>query len=87
MTLNDWSLVVFAMTAFYYFVIYFALFRTPTIGKFILLILAWIAQISTIFLYGLATRQIGFIFIAALEILMIGLVYVITQRLVTDDSE
>lgn len=84
MTLNDWSLVVFAVTAAYYFTIYFSLFRNPSLGKFLFLILMWIAHTATLVIYGVSTGQIGFIFIAGLEIIMVALVYVIVGKLVSN---
>jgi hypothetical protein len=87
MTLNDWSLVVFAITAAYYLTIYFSLFRSPSLGKFLILILMWIAHTAVLAVYGISTGQVGFIFIAGLEVVMVLLVYVIVGKLVsTNDS-
>jgi len=84
MTLNDWSILYFAVTAIYYVTIYFAMFRNPNILKFILLVLVWIAHLATTLVYGIMTGQVGFVLLFGLELAMILFVYVIVSKLVED---
>lgn len=84
MTLNDWSIVYFAVTAIYYLTIYFAMFRNPNILKFILLVFVWLAHLVTTLIYGIMTGQIGFVLLFGLELAMIMFVYVIVSKLVED---
>jgi hypothetical protein len=84
MTLNDWSILYFAVTAIYYVTIYFAMFRNPSAMKFIFLIFMWLAHITTMLAYGIATGQVGFILLFGLELAMIAFVYVIVMKLAED---
>jgi len=84
MTLNEWSILYFGITAIYYLTIYFAMFRNPNIPKFILLIFMWIAHMSVTLAYGIFTGQVGFILLFGLELSMILLVYIMVGKLVED---
>jgi hypothetical protein len=86
MNLNTWSLIVFGTVAFLYLMVYSSMFQKATIKKFILLIIAWVIHMATILWYGIATNQVGFILWFALELMMIYFVYVITGKVVKDDS-
>lgn len=80
MSLQDWSLVVFGSTAFMYLMAYASLFLSPSIKKFLLLILSWIIHMIVILWYGIATNQMGFILLFGLEITIIFFVYIITGK-------
>lgn len=82
MTLNDWSIVYFAMTAIYYVTVYFAMFRNPNILKFLLLIVVWMAHLGVTLTYGIVTGQVGFILLFGLELAMIVFIYVLVNKLV-----
>jgi hypothetical protein len=84
MTLNDWSILYFAVTAIYYVTIYFAMFRNPNILKFLLLIVVWFAHLGTTLTYGIVTGQVGFVLLFGLELAMILFVYIIVTKLVQD---
>lgn len=84
MTLNDWSILYFAITAIYYVTIYFSMFRNPNILKFMLLIVVWLAHLGTTLTYGIATGQVGFILLFGLELSMIVFIYIIVSKLVED---
>jgi hypothetical protein len=86
MNLNTWSLIVFATVAFLYLMVYSSMFQKATIKKFIFLTMAWVIHMITILWYGIATNQVGFILWFALELMMIYFVYVITGKVVKDDS-
>jgi len=86
MSLNDWSLIIFVTTALFYVMIYASLFQSPTIKKFLFLFLSWVAHMGTILWYGIATRQVGFILWFLLEITMVYFVYIITGKVIKDDS-
>lgn len=86
MSLNTWSLILFVTTAFFYVMVYASLFQSPTIKKFLLLVLSWIAHIGAMLWYGIVTSQVGFILWFFLEITMVYFVYIITGKVVRDDS-
>lgn len=80
MSLNDWSLVVFATTALLYMMLYWSVFRKPHLVNYILLIVAWAISVITNLVYGIATRQVGFILIFLMEIALAMAVLLITER-------
>lgn len=80
MSLNDWSIIVFATTAFLYVSLIWSVFRRPSIPNFLVLIIAWFVSIATNLVYGIATRQAGFVLIFLLDIALIMVVYTITER-------
>jgi hypothetical protein len=80
------SLILFGTTAAFYLMIYASLFQSPTIKKFFLLFLIWLVHIGAILWYGIVTSQVGFILWFFLEITMIYLVYVITGKVIRNDS-
>jgi hypothetical protein len=86
MSLNTWSLIVFGAVAFLYIMVYSSMFQKASIKKFVLLTLAWVFHMVTILWYGIATSQIGFILWFALELMMIYFVYVITGKVIHNDS-
>jgi hypothetical protein len=84
MTLNDWSIVYFAITAIYYVTIYFAMFRNPNVFKFLLLVVVWLLHLATTLVYGIVTGQVGFVLLFGLELAMIVFIYVLVNKLVED---
>jgi hypothetical protein len=84
MTLNDWSILYFSVTALYYVTIYFSMFRNPSVPKFILLVFVWLAHLGTTLVYGVATGQVGFVLLFGLELAMILFVYIVVSKLVQD---
>lgn len=87
MSLNDWSLLYFGMSAIYMFGIYFSLFTKLTFGKILFVILAWMAQVGVTLSYGIATKQIGFIFLAGLEVVMMLLMLIQFGRIQNANSD
>ncbi len=87
MSLNDWSLIYFASFAIYMFGIYFSLFTSLTVPKILFVILAWIANATVTLVYGIATSQIGFIFLFGLEIILVMLMFIQFGRLQNEDSK
>jgi hypothetical protein len=84
MSLNDWSILYFSITAIYYVTIYFSMFRNPTVPKFILLLIVWLMHLATTLAYGVSTGQVGFVLLFGLELAMIVFVYIIVSKLVED---
>ena len=82
MTLNDWSLVYFAATAFYLFVFYITIFRAQRLYKFILMIFAWALHLGVTLTYGIATGQIGFVFVFGLEVALALVMFTMTGKMV-----
>lgn len=66
--------------------VYFTVFHNPTVVKFAFLALAWVIHQASVLVYGIATKQIGFIGMFILELIMVMLVFVISERLVKDED-
>lgn len=60
-------MVVFLSTLIFYLSIYYAMFRNPTIAKFVLVSAVWVVNTFIILIYGIATSQIGFVLLFLLE--------------------
>jgi hypothetical protein len=86
MSLNDKSLVLFGTAALLYMCVYAAMFLSPSLKKFFTLALAWLVNWVATLWYGIVTEQVGFILICGLEVAMIFFVYVITGKVIQDDS-
>lgn len=86
MTLNDWSLLIFGISAFYYFIIYVTIFYKPTLMGFIVLFFTWVAHVVINFIYGVSTRQIGFVFLSFLDIVMIVCVFIIMRKAFANEN-
>ena len=86
MSLEDWSLVYFGATAFLYFMIYMSMFQSPSVKRFLVLVLAWVIHMVVMLWYGIATAQIGFVFMFFLEIMMLAFVYVITGKVTKNEN-
>ena len=81
MSLNSWSLVYFAVTAVYYFTLYVTLFRTHTVAKFLIMGFVWLISLGTTLVYGIATQQIGFVFIFAMEVMLAVIMFTATGKM------
>jgi len=86
MTLNDWSLLYFGISAIYAFAIYFSLFTNLTVGKIFFVILAWLTHVGVTLSYGIATRQVGFIFLFGLELIIVILISISIGRVKNANS-
>ena len=86
MSLNEWSLIYFAVSAIYMFGIFFSLFTNLTIGKVFFVIVAWLANVSITLVYGIATSQVGFMFLSGLELVITMLMFIQFGRLQNEDS-
>lgn len=84
MSLNDWSILIFAITFLSYMTMYFAMFSKPSVLSFLIALLFWTATTVCKLIYGLTTDQIGFVLMFFLDIFMIFLVFVITGRYIND---
>lgn len=87
MSLNEWSLLYFAVYSIFMFTMFFSLFTTLTVARMILVIVSWIANVSVTLFYGIFTSQIGFIFLAGVEVLMVMLIFIQLGRSQNDNSE
>lgn len=67
MTLNTWSLIIFATHALFYLGMIFAMSGKADGRKLSFMIGTWIVNQIAITWYGLATSQIGFILISAFQ--------------------
>lgn len=84
MSLNDWSLVYFAATALYYFTLYVTLFRQARVSKFIFMAIVWTISLATTLVYGIATQQIGFVFIFLMEIALAIVMFTSTGKMLSN---
>jgi MFS superfamily sulfate permease-like transporter len=80
MSLNDWSLVMFGVTGLYYAMLYWTVFRRPNMLNYIILICTWLLTVGMNLVYGIATRQVGFIFIFLSTIALAMAVLITTER-------
>lgn len=80
MSLNDWSIILFSSTALLYITLVWSVFRRPSLPSFFVLIFVWFVSIGTQLVYGIATRQVGFVLMFFLNIALMVLVYTITER-------
>jgi hypothetical protein len=56
------------------------MFNNPTIKKFVVVIIAWAARLTTLVWYGLATNQIGFILLSLFEVIIMFFIYVTAKK-------
>jgi hypothetical protein len=84
MSLNDWSLVFFAATALYYFTLYVTLFRQPKVSKFVIMTIVWMIHLGVTLVYGIATEQIGFIFVFFTEVMLAIIMFAATGKMLRD---
>lgn len=87
MSLNDWSLIVFASTMALYLCIYFAMFTKPKPISFVFVFILWIVNMGIKLCYGLISNQIGFVLLFFLDLLMVFLVFIIAGRYENDNSD
>lgn len=87
MSLNDWSLLVLCSTLLFYLATYFAMFAKPHVGSFAFAFFIWLISIGVKLVYGLVTDQIGFVLLFFLDILMLFFVFIIAERLISDNSD
>lgn len=86
MTINTWSVIVFGVTAFHFVMIFISVFGLPTVGKFVMLFISWLAMVITTFIYGMSTNQIGFVLMALMELLSVVAVFIITERMFSNED-
>lgn len=87
MSLNNWSLVLFFSTFIFYMFVYFAMFSKPRVITFIFTLMSWVLSMTTKLVYGIATDQIGFILLFALDLFMVFLVFIIAGRYINDNQD
>lgn len=67
MSLNTWSLIVFASYLLFYSGMMIAMANTPKVSKIIFMISSWFINQIIVMWYGFATDQIGFILISLFQ--------------------
>jgi len=87
MSLNLWSLVLFASHMFFYLGMIFAIATKSSVGKLALMIAAWLTyQIVTLW-YGIATDQIGFILMFIFQLVMtVATIVISTERAISENQ-
>lgn len=76
MSLNEWSLLYFGVTALYFIVLYISLFTRLSVTKIFLSILAFMAQVGVTLAYGLSTNQIGFSLLFLFQLIIVTLMFI-----------
>lgn len=87
MELNQLSLIVFAFHALFYLFMAFAILSKPSLWKFFLVFIAWVAQQAIYIYYGLVTGQTGFILIGITEIVFVLGLFVISGKIVNANKK
>lgn len=85
MDLNKLSLILFGLNFVFYSLMTFAILSRPILWKFFLVFVAWVVQQCGYVWYGLYTKQIGFILIGVLEIIVVISLFVLSGRVVRDN--
>jgi hypothetical protein len=86
MSLEQWSLLYFAVSAIYYFAVFFSLFTALNLIKIFLTVLAFMAQLGVTLAYGISTDQIGLVFLAGTQVLVIILMFTQYGRVTNEDN-
>ncbi len=80
MSLNSWSLIVFASYAFFYLSMFVAVTFKPSLPRIVVMIALWLVNQVVILWYGLATNQIGFILIFIFQFIVTLLTIIISTE-------
>lgn len=87
MSLESWSLLYFAVSAFYYFSIYISLFTTLNVAKILFNVVAFTVLLGVTLAYGINTGQTGLIFLAGLQLLIVMLMFIQYGRLFNENND
>jgi len=71
MSLNEWSILVFAAHMFFYLSLIVATFSKPQLSVMLTTILTFIVVQIVVLLYGIYTKQIGFILLFFTQLLLL----------------
>lgn len=86
MSLNIWSLIVFASHALFYLALTVALLSKSSIIRLLIMVVAWLTyQIITLW-YGIATHQLGFILIGIFQfVVSVATIIATTERNINEN--
>lgn len=87
MNLTQWSIVMFVSTAAYYCFIYFSMFSKLNMFKFFILGIVWVLHEIVTLIYGINTKQIGFIMIFFLDWLILIAIFAISGRYIKNEDQ
>lgn len=87
MDFNKLSLILFGVSAIFYFLMAYAILSKPVIWKFFIVLIAWVAQQSAYIGYGIYTDQIGFVLIGFFEILMVLFLFILSGKVIRDNNK
>ena len=86
MSLNTWSLVLFASNMLFYSSMIYAVSSVSNVKKLSLMITSWILYQTATLWYGISTGQIGFILMFAFQIIAtIITIIVSTERNINEN--
>jgi len=87
MSIEQWSIVYFAVSCLYYIAIFISLFTLLNMSKIITVILAFILQIAVTLAYGINTNQIGLVLVSIVQVIMVILIFIQYGRLVNENQD
>ena len=87
MELNQLSLMLFGLHLLFYFAMSFAILSSPNLWKFFAVFIAWVIQQAGYIAYGVITDQLGFLLIGVTEIIFVLILFVISGKVVRDNSK
>lgn len=80
MSLNTWSLILFASSMLFYCSMIYAFSSVSNVKKLSSMIIFWILHQTATLWYGIATKQIGFILMFAFQIISTIIAIIITTE-------
>jgi len=80
MSLNSWSLILFASNILFYCSMIYAFSSVSNVKKLSLMVIFWILYQTATLWYGIATEQIGFILMFAFQIILTIVTVIITTE-------
>lgn len=87
MSVEQWSIVYFIVSFFYYLAILISLYTVLNVKKILLTILAFIAQCAVALAYGIFTNQIGLALVSVLQVVMVIIMFIQYGRLFNENQD
>lgn len=63
----------------------FAILTKPVLWKFFVVFFAWIIQQIAYVIYGIYTKQFGFLLIGIFEILIVFILFILSRKVIRDN--
>lgn len=86
MSLNTWSIIVFAIHLVFYTTMSLLIATQASMSKLIVFITSWVLWMITILWYGIATHQVGFILMFVFQLVItLGSIIFSAERYMNDN--